>query len=101
MNRLLILSLLIVSLILSGCKAIAIGRDMQQAIGITPEVSTHWSNGVVSVTLTFDSLPTSTTNLEIAQIADRIIQANFEEEPETIILSYQISRNNPSEENQD
>lgn len=102
MRKLLLASCL--ALALSGCNAVdtmkegfqhsqEVATDLEKAVGQKPFVGFNWSNGsLVNVSVTFEGIPWQMSNQGVVAAARTAIAARFKQQPEQIVISYTIPR---------
>jgi hypothetical protein len=71
----------------------AVETDLEQKVGMRPQVGFNWSNGrLVAVTVTFPHLYEKTPLHELANVVRRSVAAQFQQTPETINLAFALGK---------
>ncbi len=94
----------ILVLVLTGCGVVdtltegvkhsrAVESDLEQKIGMRPQVGFRWSNGRLTlVTVTFPHLYEKTPLHELANVVRRSVAAEFQQTAETINLGFALGK---------
>jgi hypothetical protein len=73
-------------------KAQAVQTDLQESTGLKPQVGFNWTNGrLVSVTVAFPGIYDKKPLSELAAIVRASITNQFQQTPETIVLSFSLA----------
>lgn len=95
---------LVLVLALAGCDAVntmtegfthakAVEKDLEDAIGVKPNVGFNWSNGrLVQVTVQFPRLIESKSLPDLAAAARESIGREFKQTPQNIVLAFAIPK---------
>jgi hypothetical protein len=71
----------------------AVTVDLEKIIGKKPFVGFNWSNGsLTNISVTFDSIPTTKSSLEIYELAKQSIKTQFKQQPTKITISFAITQ---------
>ena len=96
--------LLFCAIMLAGCDALstvtegvkqskAVAADLEQAIGVKPEVGFNWHNGrLVSVTVQFPRLYEDKPLNQIAGLVRETVAKDFKQTPERIVLAFAVDK---------
>jgi hypothetical protein len=77
-------------------KAKAVGADLDQVTGLTPEVGFNWNNGrLVNVNVAFPRLYDAKPLRELAEATRAAVLKEFERTPDHIVLSFTIDPARP------
>jgi hypothetical protein len=99
-----VLAMVVLTAALGGCDtadlisnglqhASAVESDLQQAVGIKPNVGFSWSNGRFrSVTVAFPRVYDDKPLPELAGTVRVAVRKEFQQMPETIVLSFNLDK---------
>jgi hypothetical protein len=99
-----VLAMVVLAAALGGCGAAdlismglqcasAVETDLQQAIGIKPNVGFNWSNGRFrSVTVAFPRVYDEKPLAELAAVVRAAVGTEFKQMPDTIVLSFNLDK---------
>ena len=99
-----ILAILVIALSLAACDAVntvtdgfkqaqAVEKDLEQSVGIKPQVGFNWNNGQLrSVTVMFPRMPDTMTLPEVAGAVRAAVGKEFKQTPDNIVLSFSLGK---------
>jgi hypothetical protein len=99
-----ILAIVAVALSLGACDAVntvtegfkeakAVESDLEQSVGIKPQVGFNWANGQLKqVTIVFPRLPDTMALPEVAGAARAAVNKEFKQTPDNIMMGFSLGK---------